>query len=107
MVCLSGKHCPNALKKRKRVQNVWVMYWRDLGGGRQRECSHQRGTFTNDQSKEGYEKAFASGSQIKLLLPLLGETGCRLAEIVGLRLQDIDLENDNQKTQLATQKQAA
>jgi len=27
-------------------------------------------------------------------MPLLGETGCRLAEIVGLRLQDIDLEND-------------
>ena len=25
---------------------------------------------------------------------LLGETGCRLAEIVGLRLEDIDLEND-------------
>jgi len=31
---------------------------------------------------------------MKLLMPLLGETGCRLAEIVGLRLQDIDLEND-------------
>ena len=27
-------------------------------------------------------------------MPLLGETGCRLAEIVGLRLADIDLEND-------------
>ena len=27
-------------------------------------------------------------------MPLLGETGCRLAEIVGLRLKDIDLEND-------------
>ena len=27
-------------------------------------------------------------------MPLLGETGCRLAEIVGLRLEDIDLEND-------------
>ncbi|MBT5300546.1 MAG: tyrosine-type recombinase/integrase, partial [Tateyamaria sp.] len=36
----------------------------------------------------------ASGSQIKLLMPLLGETGCRLAEIVGLKLEDIDLEND-------------
>jgi integrase len=27
-------------------------------------------------------------------MPLLGETGCRLAEIVGLKLEDIDLEND-------------
>jgi len=25
---------------------------------------------------------------------LLGETGCRLAEIVGLRLEDIDLDNE-------------
>ena len=25
---------------------------------------------------------------------MLGETGCRLAEIVGLRIEDIDLEND-------------
>ena len=58
------------------------------------EDSHERGTFTNEQLKQGYEKALASGSQIKLLMPLLGETGCRLAEIVGLRLEDIDLEND-------------
>ena len=27
-------------------------------------------------------------------MPLLGETGFRLAEIVGLRLENIDLEND-------------
>ena len=58
------------------------------------EDSHKRGTFTNEQLKWGYDKALASGSQIKLLMPLLGETGCRLAEIVGLRLDDIDLEND-------------
>ena len=54
----------------------------------------KRGTFTNEQLKQGYDKAIASGSQIKLLMPLLGETGCRLAEIVGLELQDIDVEND-------------
>lgn len=35
-----------------------------------------------------------SGSQVKLLMPLLGETGCRLAEIVGLELQDIDMKNE-------------
>ena len=58
------------------------------------EDSHKRGTFTNEQLKRGYDKALASGSQIKLLMPLLGETGCRLAEIVGLKREDIDLEND-------------
>jgi integrase len=58
------------------------------------EDSHKRGTFANEQLKWGYDKALASGSQIKLLMPILGETGCRLAEIVGLKLEDIDLEND-------------
>ena len=54
----------------------------------------KRDTFINDQLKLGYAKALASGSSVKLLMPLLGETGCRLAEIVGLRLDDIDLENE-------------
>jgi integrase len=54
----------------------------------------KRGTFTKEQLKLGYAKALAAGSTVKLLMPLLGETGCRLAEIVGLRLDDIDLEND-------------
>ena len=53
--------------------------------------AHKRGTFTLDQLKQGYEHALSSGSQIKLLMPLLGETGCRLAEIVGLELNDIDM----------------
>ena len=51
----------------------------------------KRGTFTLDQLKRGYDHALSSGSQIKLLMPLLGETGCRLAEIVGLELDDIDM----------------
>ena len=58
------------------------------------EDSHKRGSFTNEQLKWGYDKALVSGSQNKFLMPLLGETGCRLAEIVGLKLEDIDLEND-------------
>ncbi len=29
-----------------------------------------------------------------LLMPILGETGCRLGEIVGLRVEDVDLEQD-------------
>ena len=58
------------------------------------EDSHKRGTFTNEQLKEGYKKALASSRQVKLLIPLLGETGCRLAEIVGIGLENIDQEND-------------
>jgi integrase len=58
------------------------------------EDSLQRGVFSNDQLQLGYDKALGSDSQVKLLMPLLGETGCRLAEIVGLRIEDIDLEND-------------
>lgn len=58
------------------------------------EDKHKRGVFTNDQLRQGYDKALSSGSTVKLLMPLLGETGCRLAEIVGLRLEDIDLEQD-------------
>ena len=54
----------------------------------------KRGTFTNEQLKRGYDKAVNTESQIKLIMPLLGETGCRLAEIVGLELTDIDLENE-------------
>jgi integrase len=58
------------------------------------EDSHKRGTFTNEQLEAGYDKALKSGSAVKLLMPLLGETGCRLSEIVGLRKEDIDMEND-------------
>ena len=58
------------------------------------EDSHKRGTFTKEQLEAGYDKALASGSAVKLLMPLLGETGCRLSEVVGLRLEDIDMEND-------------
>ena len=54
----------------------------------------KRGTFTNEQLKNGYDTVIAAGSQVKLLMPLLGETGCRLAEIVGLELRDIDMENE-------------
>ena len=53
----------------------------------------KRGTFAKEQLQQGYDKALTSKSAVKLLMPLLGETGCRLAKIVGLRLEDIDLEN--------------
>jgi integrase len=53
----------------------------------------KRGTFSDEQLKYGYDKALSSGSTVKLLMPLIGETGCRLAEIVGFRVCDIELEN--------------
>ena len=56
--------------------------------------AHKRGIFTLDQLKQGYDHALLSGSQVKLLMPLLGETGCRLAEIVGLELDDIDMTDE-------------
>jgi integrase len=54
----------------------------------------KRGTFSKEQLKAGYDKALTSGSTVKLLMPLLGETGCRLSEVVGLRVDDIDMDND-------------
>ena len=51
----------------------------------------KRGTFTLDQFKQGYHHALSSGPQVKLLMPLLGETGCGLGEIVELELDDIDM----------------
>ena len=54
--------------------------------------AHKRGTFTLAQLQEIYREALGSGNEIKLIVPILGETGARLAEIVGLRLCDVDLE---------------
>ena len=51
----------------------------------------KRGVFTNVQLKIGYDKALLSGSTVRLAMPILGETGCRLAEIIGMRLDDIDM----------------
>lgn len=58
--------------------------------GEGKDVSH-RGTFTVDQLRDGYEEAIKSGRDVRLLMPLLGETGCRLGEIVGLRICDVDL----------------
>lgn len=53
----------------------------------------KRGTFSKDQLAEGYKEALASRSGVRILFPILGETGCRLAEIVGLRVGDVDLQS--------------
>ena len=52
----------------------------------------KRGVFTTEQLIEGYQIALSAGSTVRLLMPILGETGCRLAEIIGLRVEDVDLE---------------
>ena len=51
-----------------------------------------RGTFTVDQLGTIYADALSSMKDTRLILPILGETGARLAEIVGLRWDDVDLE---------------
>ncbi|MFK7880241.1 hypothetical protein [Roseobacter sp.] len=43
-----------------------------------------RSVFTNEQLLQGYERALSSKSNVRLIMPLLGETGCRMAEVVGL-----------------------
>lgn len=52
----------------------------------------KRDVFTLGELKAGYAEAFTSGREIWLLMPLLGETGCRLGEVVGLRIEDIALD---------------
>jgi integrase len=53
----------------------------------------KRGTFTEQELRDGYEQSMNSLTGIPLLFPILGETGCRLAEIVGLRVGDVDLDD--------------
>ena len=53
-----------------------------------------RGVFTNDQLRDAYDEAFQSTSREKLIFPILVETGCRLAEVIGLRIEDINDEED-------------
>ena len=52
----------------------------------------KRGTFTEQELLDGYEQSMNSLTGIPLLFPILGETGCRLAEVVGLRVEDVDLD---------------
>lgn len=61
------------------------------GEGKDRK---KRGTFSTDQLSEGYVEALASNSHVRVLFPILGETGCRIGEVVGLRVEDVDLENN-------------
>ena len=53
----------------------------------------KRGTFTEQELRDGYEQSMNSLTGIPLLFPILGETGCRLAEIVGLRVEDVGLDD--------------
>ncbi len=53
----------------------------------------KRGVFTQDQLEDLYGAALASERDTRLILPILGETGARLAEIVGLRWADVTLDD--------------
>jgi integrase len=54
----------------------------------------KRGTFTKEQLQDGYAEALGGNSNVRLLMPILGETGCRLGEVVGLHVDDVDLDSD-------------
>lgn len=45
--------------------------------------------FGHAELVQTYISALQSGRRIRYLVPILGETGCRIAEIVGLRKEDI------------------
>lgn len=51
----------------------------------------RRGVFSNDQLRSLYFDVFTQCKEARLVLPILGETGARLGEIVGLRWSDVDL----------------
>ena len=57
------------------------------GEGKDRQ---KRGTFTEGELLQGVADALSSGNRVRLLFPILAETGCRLGEVVGLRLEDIE-----------------
>lgn len=38
---------------------------------------------------ELYNSAMTSGKRLRMAVPILGETGCRIAEVIGLRISDI------------------
>ena len=53
----------------------------------------KRDTFSEEQLQDAYKRALSGKSEVRLLTPILGEAGARLAEIVGLRSCDVCLEN--------------
>ena len=57
------------------------------GEGKDRQ---KRGTFTEEELLQGVAEALSSGNRVRFLFPILAETGCRLGEVVGLRLEDIE-----------------
>ena len=51
-----------------------------------------RTPFLNAELHDLYELSMKSGKRLRLSVPILGETGCRIAEIIGLRRSDVSLE---------------
>ena len=54
----------------------------------------ERLPFTTDQLREAYKIALCGKSRVRLCVPILGETGCRIAEVIGLRKEDVDLKKE-------------
>lgn len=58
-----------------------------------KDCQ-RRGTFSDNELRLIYELALTNKTDTQLILPILGETGARLAEIVGLRWDDVCLTDE-------------
>jgi integrase len=56
-----------------------------------------RAPFLNAELLDLYELSMASSKRLRLSVPILGETGCRIAEIIGLRRSDVSLETKSIK----------
>lgn len=54
----------------------------------------ERQPFTTEQLQEAYRVALGGKSRVRLCVPILGETGCRIAEVIGLRKEDVDLRKE-------------
>ena len=54
----------------------------------------QREPFATEELARAYEAALTGTSRLRLCVPILGETGCRIAEVIGLRKQDVDLQQE-------------
>ena len=54
----------------------------------------ERQPFTTEQLQEAYRVALGGKSRVRLCVPILGETGCRIAEVIGLRKEDVDLKKE-------------
>lgn len=55
----------------------------------------KREAFQQDELKTLYEACLATEKRLRWAVPILGETGCRIAEVIGLRQTDVAVDTSN------------